>query len=367
MSGQTLSGPSAVARGRTYWPRWLRITTALAGVAGVGAVAVWVLWPRVRPERAPGATTGSTWSLGRPFTPPAAPAASAVQSPREERREEVPSPPPPPEAPAAVEVALAAPMDSWSVPPSNSGRGRDRDGAPAGRDPAAASETPATASSEYAQRMQATKFGPVAPRPVRLPPDYTLKPGTVFDCVPPMPIGSEMVGSVQCSVQGNVWSMSGRTILIPDQATVHGTIERGLANGERRLWMVWQYAITPAPDFQMIPLDAPAADEMGQMGVPGDVNERLWQRLKTTLLLSGVEFVTGVGVAAAQDGARNVFNFGSAASGLGRSTNSLAEMAFARDMNIPITLERGPARTLKVYINRPVNLEHFYRNVVIRR
>ena len=54
------------------------------------------------------------------------------------------------------------------------------------------------------------------------------------------------------------------------------------------MFLVWTDALTPRPDLLAIPLDSPAADELGQTGVPGDVNDHLWKRIKTALLLSAV-------------------------------------------------------------------------------
>ena len=91
--------------------------------------------------------------------------------------------------------------------------------------------------------------------------------------------------------------MDGTTILLPRGTQVNGTVERGLTGGEERLFLVWTDALTPRPDLLAIPLDSPAADELGQTGVPGDVNDHLWKRIKTALLLSAVEFAGNAGTA----------------------------------------------------------------------
>lgn len=359
MSDHALSAPSPVARGRRHWPGWARAGTAMLCVAGVAGFGAWAVWPRPAVDRSTGAT-GSTWGLGRPLPERSAAAPASLAAPVLDPVRTQVEPEPSSSLAPPIAAALATPMGFWEA----QGAGGGHAGAAPSATPVAASleDTPAS-GSEYAQRMQTTTFGNVTPRPVRLHAQYTLKKGTVFDCTPAQPISSAMVGPVQCHTTDNVWSMDGSTILLPAGTEVNGTIERGLSVGERRLFVVWTDALTPKPDLLSIPLQAPAADEMGQVGLPGDVNDHLWQRLKATLLLSGVEFLTGVGTAAVQDGARQVFNFGGAGN-IGRSGSSLAEMAFARDMNIPTTLERGPARTLKVYVNRNIDLVHYYRNVV---
>lgn len=230
-------------------------------------------------------------------------------------------------------------------------------GGAAGRsDPDVATPGP---GSDYAQRMQTTKFADAAPVPHRFHVRYTIKKGTVFPCTPSQPISSALPGPVQCTVDDNVWSMDGSTILLPRGTHVNGTVERGLANGEERLFLVWTDALTPRPDLLAIPLDSPAADEMGQTGAPGDVNDHLWKRIKTALLLSAVD-ITGSAVSGlAQRGNGNTnLNLG----GIGGQANTLGQMAFGRDLNIPSTLYRGPGQPLSVYVNHYVDLHLFYAN-----
>ena len=96
--------------------------------------------------------------------------------------------------------------------------------------------------------------------------------------------------------------MDGTTVLLPKGTQVNGTIEKGLGGGDDRLFIVWTDALTPRPDLLAIPLEAPAADELGQSGAPGDVNTHLWQRIKAALLLSLVDIAGNVASAAARAG-----------------------------------------------------------------
>jgi type IV secretory pathway VirB10-like protein len=122
--------------------------------------------------------------------------------------------------------------------------------------------------------------------------------------------------------------------------------------------------LTAGPDYMPIPLEAAAgASELGQNGTPVDVNEHKWEKLKTTLMFAGVEFLSSAGTAALQHGGGNTqYNFGSV-SGVGQS---LAQIAFQHDMQIPTTGYRGPGKPLKVYINNYVDLSKYY-TVALRR
>jgi type IV secretion system protein VirB10 len=227
----------------------------------------------------------------------------------------------------------------------------------AGSDPDVATPGP----GDYAQRMQTTRFADAAPVPHRFHVHYTIKKGTIFPCTPAQPISSSLPGPVRCTADQDVWSMDGTTILLPRGTQVNGTVEHGLATGEERLFLVWTDALTPRPDLLPIPLDSPAADELGQTGAPGDVDDHLWKRIKTALLLSAVEFVGNAGTAALEQGRSNVYlNAG----GVANSGNTLAQMAFGRDLNIPPTLYRGPGQPLTVYVNHYIDLYRFYQDRV---
>ena len=250
------------------------------------------------------------------------------------------------------------PSNRFSGPhpsPAASLSGRSAGG---GADPDVATPGP---GGDYAQRMQTTRFADAAPVPHRFHVHYTIKKGTIFPCTPAQPISSSLPGPVRCTADQDVWSMDGTTILLPRGTQVNGTVERGLTTGEERLFLVWTDALTPRPDLLAIPLDSPAADELGQTGAPGDVNDHLWKRIRTALLLSAVEFAGTAGTAALQQGRNNTYlNF----NGVAGTANSLAQMAFGRDLNIPPTLYRGPGQPLTVYVNHYIDLYRFYENRV---
>lgn len=355
-------GASSVARGRTHLPGWLRASGALGCCMVVAGVSIWALWPKRPREADPGLATNAAWNMGQtlpehPFrTQPVPP----VAAPPIMRPSPVVSPveaPPQIHAMQVWEDANAASQAAQQVATRATLPSKDAAGAGRG-DPDVASPG---GNSEYAQRMQTTRFADTAPMPHRFHVHYTIKKGTIFPCTPAQPISSSLPGPVQCSVDQDVWSMDGTTILLPRGTQVNGSVERGLSNGEERLFLVWTDALTPRPDLLAIPLDAPAADELGQTGVPGDVNDHLWKRIKTALLLSAVDIAGSAITSAAQNGRGNqTFNLGSA----GSTANSLGQMAFGRDLNIPPTLYRGPGQPLTVYVNKYVDLFRFYENRV---
>ena len=377
MSGEVLSprgpshGPSPVARGRVYPPGRARAAAALGCCCLVFGGLIWMMWPRPPREPEPTRAASTTWGMGRvlPDRP-----SRVVSSPPEAAAPPSARPPQTPPVVVPVVAPVAAPaglraMGFWEdanaaqqpvpqTPPQPPAASMTGGSAGAGVDPDVATPGP---GGDYAQRMQTTPFADAAPVPHRFHVQYTLKKGTIFPCTPSQPISSALPGPVRCTADQDVWSMDGTTILLPRGTQVNGTVERGLTGGEDRLFLVWTDALTPRPDLLAIPLDSPAADELGQTGVPGDVNDHLWKRIKTALLLSAVEFAGEAGTAALEQGHGNTYlNF----NGVAGTANSLAQMAFGRDLNIPPTLYRGPGQPLTVYVNHYIDLYRFYENRV---
>lgn len=360
--------PSLVARGRTYWPVWGRMLAIAACILVVAACLTWLFWKRPVRDALLAAPAVSGWGKGTVMPPNPIPATPVVaQAPIKL------------EAPAAV-VVLPSPV---AVIPKVNTMGFWEDAGAAQRggqsanhaavvpvsqpatddDPDVATPGGGRGSSDYASRMQTTKFADAAPRPHRFHRMFTIEKDTLISCTPPQPIASNLPGPLKCIVDDDVWSMEGHVNLLPRGTKISGSIERGLGLGEDRLFVIWTTAQTPEPDGQVIELNAPGADEMGQSGVPGSVNDHLWKRVKTALLLSSVDIAGSSISALAQRGNGNTYlNLGSA----GSTANSLGQMAFGRDLNIPSTLYRGGAQPLGVYVNRYIDLFRYYRLTVAK-
>ncbi|GAC1497201.1 MAG: hypothetical protein NVS1B6_02760 [Steroidobacteraceae bacterium] len=225
--------------------------------------------------------------------------------------------------------------------------------------------TPGGGQSEYAQRMRSTDFANTAPVPPNLPPQYTIKKNARIPCLPDSPLSSEMVGPITCLTTQPVYSMDGNNVLLPVGTEVHGTIERGLNNGERRLFPIWTDMLTPKPYQLPIPLNAPSADELGVPGLPGDVSTHFWLKARDLALVSVIDMVGGVASSAASSG-RNNNNFNLNTNGLQNSTQTLAQSAFGKEIGQPDTLYRGQGQPIVIIVNKYINLSHYYRNVVLR-
>lgn len=356
---------SPVARGRTYLPGKVRAAAAAGCCLLTVAGLAWIVWPHERAERSGSGNNGS-WSMGQAFPDrPIIPAVARVPEPPKQadpvptRVEAVPVP-----IPAATRV-MGFWQDDQAAQQAAQRAAQHATGHTGGDGSVGFENGVATPSpgggSEYAQRMQTTQFGDTTPTPPRFHVQYTIAEGTSFPCTVREPISSTLPGGLKCTVDENVWSMDGGTILLPLGTQVALQIERGLTNGEERLWINAKRAQTPKPDQQVIPIESPVSDELGQSGVPGDVNTHFGKRLLGAAAFSLLDIATSAISGAAGGGHGNTnINLGS----VGSQAQSLGAMEFQRNANIPPVLFRAQGMTVTIKTSHYIDLVHYYRNVV---
>lgn len=346
---------SAVARDRRALPVWARVV--VVGLASVvtGAVFVW-LWTGGG-ERRLFADTMPAYQPGRPFVrndQPVTPAPSAPPLPSPARKQ-----------PAAAKSLMPMrkeglklhPMDAWAgastlspVPASISPGDR---GAMAGGN-TGARVWPPQAENAYARRLHGTAT-PEAVAGVMGHPEWIVPKGTVFHCLPQQPLDTQLPGPVKCLVADEVWSADGTNLLIERGSTVNGEMQRGLKLGQDRAFILWTDLLTT--HFVTVTLDSPAADDLGQIGAPGTLNEHLWAKIKAAVLLTAVQTASNAATNAMQ-------KEGTTSLSVGSYGPSLAEQALVHDLNIPTTLYRNQAQPLTVYVNRNLDFSRAYRDEI---
>jgi hypothetical protein len=131
-------------------------------------------------------------------------------------------------------------------------------------------------------------------------------------------INSQLPGRAIAVTERNVFGSQGRTVLIPAGSRVIGHYRSLGRYGEARLDISWSRIIRP--DGVSINIDNQAADVMGRVGLPGDLDTRFFEKYGSSLLTSVI--------AAAGDWALSG-NSSSVTSPLGGTTQSLSGRARA--------------------------------------
>src|SRR3546814_16623423 len=91
-------------------------------------------------------------------------------------------------------------------------------------------------------------------------------------------------GLTSCVIPNDIWSANGKVILMEKGTRVLGEYSGGFSQGEHRIFVLWNRAITPA-GISVI-LGSPAADQLGREGMGGRLAACFWERFGAPWLLS---------------------------------------------------------------------------------
>lgn len=114
--------------------------------------------------------------------------------------------------------------------------------------------------------------------------DYKILQGKFITAVLETSIHSDLPGMVRAVVSKDIYSDTGRMVLLPRGTRLIGVYNSGLVVGQTRVMVVWTRAITP--QHVDIALGSPNADSLGQAGMGGQVDNHFWQIFGSSALLS---------------------------------------------------------------------------------
>ena len=190
--------------------------------------------------------------------------------------------------------------------------------------------------------------------------------GTIIGCKSVTRMTSQLSGFVTAKVTSDVRSMDGTTVLVERNSDMFGEIAHGLVQGQDRLFVLWRQITTPMPTIVRITLNAPAADELGEAGLPGDINHHTWQKIGGALMLSGIDIAMQGAVpaltASLQHGNNNGYGGGSNLNfyqfqGQG---SSLAGDLLSHTLTIPDTLSRDQGLPCSAFVSGDLDFSTVY-------
>ena len=256
-----------------------------------------------------------------------------------------PAPPPkPPRQPTAAEIAYKEALASSPLPQ----RG-DQGGVPQTLEIAAQQQ----AKNEY------TLDGTLHPSPS----PYLLQAGTTIPALLQTGISSELPGPIFAQVSQNVFdSVKMDSLLIPQGAKLQGKYEHEVAQGQRRVLVVWDRVLYPNGSSLLL-AGMPGAEPEGYAGLSDKVNNHFGQLFGRALLFSAISAGTGI----AQGGFRGNGFYDSyspadaATSAVGREFGQAANESIRRGSQIPPTLEIRPGFPFVVMVTKDISFKEPYK------
>jgi type IV secretion system protein VirB10 len=184
-----------------------------------------------------------------------------------------------------------------------------------------------------------------------------LPKGRTIDCGLSLKLVNEVAGMASCVVSQNVYSDNGRIVLLERGSEATGEYGAAMAQGQRRLFVLWTRIKTP--EGVVVELNSPAADGMGTSGLGGYVDNHWWDRLGAAFMLSLVqdaisyETATGSG---SSGGSSNLAVFQNTT----QTGNKMAEKVLESTINIKPTLYRNQGARGTIFVARDLDFGSVY-------
>ncbi len=239
---------------------------------------------------------------------------------------------------AEVSAIRGAPILAYS---------RGGDGGPGPAMPAilAAQGGPAREATELDQLRRGSAIGQA--RAARLPDrNFLIVAGANIPCILQTAMDTTTPGYVSCLIPRDVLSDNGAVVLMEKGTKVLGEYRSSLRQGQRRLFVLWTRAVTPAG--VAIALGSPAADPIGRAGFDGEIDTHFWDRFGGALLLSIVDDAA-YAVAGPNHG-----------SNITRLPSDAAGIAVQNSINIPPSLRKAQGSEVSIFVAQDFDFSGVY-------
>lgn len=197
-------------------------------------------------------------------------------------------------------------------------------------------------------RMQASAAGLFTNR------DLLLTQGAMLDCQLETRLVTTQAGQVLCYLTRNIYSASGRVVLLDQGTKVVGQYQGGMTQGQARIFVLWTRAETPRGVF--INLDSAGAGPLGEAGLGGWVDTHFWKRYGAALMISTIDdfadYLSNQGSNSNED--RITFDNTS------DTTQDMATTALENTINIPPTLYKNHGERVQIFVARDLDFSGVY-------
>jgi type IV secretion system protein VirB10 len=209
----------------------------------------------------------------------------------------------------------------------------------------AAQEGPAREATELDQLRRGSSIG--QSRAARLPDrNFLIVAGANIPCLLQTAMDTTTPGYVSCLIPRDVLSDNGAVVLMEKGTKVLGEYRSSLRQGQRRLFVLWTRAVTPAG--VAIALGSPAADPVGRAGFDGEIDTHFWDRFGGALLLSIVDDAA-YAVAGRSNG-----------SNITRLPSDAAGIAVQNSINIPPSLRKAQGAEVSIFVAHDFDFSGVY-------
>lgn len=176
--------------------------------------------------------------------------------------------------------------------------------------------------------------------------------GAFLDCALETAISSDLAGMTSCRLTRDVYSTSGKVLLIERGSKIVGEYQSGLQKGKARIFVLWSRIETPTG--VIVKLDSAGTGPLGRSGHSGFIDTHFWERFGSAILLSLIDDV-GNSLSNQASGDNNT-SFGS----IGDAAENSASIALKDSINIPPTLIKHQGDHINIIVARDLDFRSVY-------
>jgi type IV secretion system protein VirB10 len=187
-------------------------------------------------------------------------------------------------------------------------------------------------------------------------PSMMITQGTKIPCNVVEALDTTLPGLVTCMQTEDVRSADGRVVLLERGTRWVGQQANGVAQGQRRVGIVWSRGETP--NHVLVDVDSGGADWLGRPGIAGEVDSHFWDRLGAAILLSVISDAGPYLTALRQGGGIN--NTTIAFPNITGGAQQVMSDVLKSTMNIQPTLTAPQASQVVIHVARDLDFRDVY-------
>ena len=228
--------------------------------------------------------------------------------------------------------------------------------------------------TEFMERMIAAANGQqAAPEAEPVPataaqyirnPNALMVRGTYLRCILETRIVTDIAGYTSCVLTEPVYSINGRSLLLPKGSKLLGQYQLQ-SKPIPRVAVIWDRITTP--NGIDVTMQSPGIDNLGGAGHPGDMDAHWPSRIASAMLISLISDVFKYAAAKHGEGTTVTYPSGVSVeqpfeSNTAQAVQDLAEQAIEQSANRPVTVTINQGTMLTVYVSQDVDFTRVIAN-----
>ena len=195
-------------------------------------------------------------------------------------------------------------------------------------------------------------------------PDVLMVRGTYLRCILETRIVTDIAGYTSCILTEPVYSINGRSLLLPKGSKLLGQYQLQ-SKPIPRVAVIWDRITTP--NGIDVTMQSPGIDNLGGAGHPGDMDAHWPSRIASAMLISLISDVFKYAAAKHGEGATVTYPSGVSVeqpfeSNTAQAVQDLAEQAIEQSANRPVTVTINQGTMLSVYVSQDVDFSRVIAN-----